>query len=75
MSVSRSVNSRGNVVHTEGPVATIGSIPMRAMPININVTKDVEAYNDEHSVTNGMDFADYKRGDSDGEINESHTVH
>ena len=38
---------------------------MRNMPININITKDVEAHNDANS---GMDFADgydLKAKDSD----------
>ena len=51
---SRVATSQG-AIGTEGHVNTIGSIPMRNMPINISITKDVEAHGDASS---GMDFAD-----------------
>ena len=44
--------SRGGVSHvhaTEGQIATIGSIPMRPLPISINITKEIEAHADSHS--------------------------
>jgi len=56
MNGSRTVHSRGAIT-TEGHVATVGSIPMRSMPINISITKDVEAHGDGGS---GMDFDTYE---------------
>ena len=73
--------SRGGVSHvhaTEGQIATIGSIPMRPMPISINITKDVEAHGDSRSDHNGMEYSDamYDRKtkvpDSDEEIATVH---
>lgn len=41
---TRSGLSHGH--NTEAQANTIGSIPMRPMPISINITKDVEAHGD-----------------------------
>ena len=49
-------------MHTEGPVQTIGSIPMRPMhSISINITKDVEAHGDKGSETGEYSESGYER--------------
>ncbi|KAJ3524987.1 hypothetical protein NM688_g8471 [Phlebia brevispora] len=39
------------------PIATIGSIPMRQMPISISITKDVEAHEDFHQVDSALSYS------------------
>ena len=76
---SNASRSFGNSHHhpTEGQVATIGSIPMRPMPISINIQKDVEAHGDRGSDTavdypdSGM-YDDRKAKASDEEIATVH---
>ncbi|KAI0341499.1 hypothetical protein BDW22DRAFT_1359087 [Trametopsis cervina] len=53
----------------EAQVATIGSIPMRPMPININITKDVEAHQDSY----GSDL--YTKKKTSGSEDDVATVH
>ncbi|KAF7794053.1 hypothetical protein EIP86_005181 [Pleurotus ostreatoroseus] len=60
-----------------GHMATIGSIPMRPMPISISITKDVEAHGDGRSDGTGRDGTDSmyeakQRGQSDEEIATVH---
>jgi uncharacterized membrane protein len=53
-------SSKGNLSHVRSngeQIATIGSIPMRNMPININITKDIEAHVDQASEPEN--FSDY----------------
>lgn len=76
------MSTRSGVSHVShgtdvGPIATIGSIPMRPMPISISITKDVEAHGDGRSDTTGRDFNDgmydaKQRGNSDEEIATVH---
>ncbi|KIP06300.1 hypothetical protein PHLGIDRAFT_91050 [Phlebiopsis gigantea 11061_1 CR5-6] len=62
---SAASRSFGNSHHhhaTEAQVATIGSIPMRPMPISISITKDVEAHGDRGSDSQ-VDMYDRKGGE------------
>lgn len=45
---SRDRPSQG-ATSVDGPIPTIGSIPMRPLPISINITKEIEAHADSHS--------------------------
>ncbi|KAJ3528744.1 hypothetical protein NM688_g7954 [Phlebia brevispora] len=58
---SKSLDSSRNAITSgqEGrPIATIGSMPLRPMPISISITKDVEAHDDGHVMSPTMGFAD-----------------
>jgi len=66
---SRSGMSHGHVADNQ--VATIGSIPMRSMPISINITKDVEAHGDGHGYGEDM-YGDKKQTTSDDDIATVH---
>ena len=75
LSASRSFGNShggGGMHATEGPVATIGSIPMRPMPISISITKDVEAHGDRGSDSQ-VDYAEGMYDRKTGE--EIATVH
>ncbi|PSS37990.1 hypothetical protein PHLCEN_2v173 [Hermanssonia centrifuga] len=73
---TRSAASFGHHAPTNNhhDIATIGSIPMRPMPISISITKDVEAHGDinsDHGST-AVGYSDYerkqKRSNSDDDI-------
>ncbi|KAJ3551279.1 hypothetical protein NM688_g4795 [Phlebia brevispora] len=73
-------SSRGPVSHvSEGPVATIGSIPMRPMPISISITKDVEAHGDgnlkDSPATDYSDMYHKRQKGSNSSDEEIATVH
>ena len=69
---SRSFGNSHHPHATEGQVATIGSIPMRPMPISISITKDVEAHGDRGSDSQ-VDYAEGMYDRKTGE--EIATVH
>lgn len=73
---SRSFSNTNAHAATEGHVQTIGSIPMRPMPISINITKDVEAHGDQGSDT-AVDYPEgmYDRKPKHPSDEEIGTVH
>ncbi|KAI0700190.1 hypothetical protein BC835DRAFT_1412211 [Cytidiella melzeri] len=68
--------SRGNAISQQGngdaAVATIGSIPMRTMPINISITKDIEAHGD---IVSYGDSEVYRKQKTAGSEDDVATVH
>lgn len=64
------VPSQGVAGDREAQVATIGSIPMRPMPISISITKDIEAHGDGYG-----DSDLYHKKKTTGSEDDIATVH
>ena len=68
--------TRSGVSHghnTEANMNTIGSIPMRPMPISISITKDVEAHGDSNlAYTNDSVYERKGKTESDEDVATVH---